>query len=59
MFDPIWVTRDGRFLKISEMETSHVLNAIAKIRRSRSGWRIEYLDRLELELVIRSIGRET
>jgi hypothetical protein len=40
---------------VSDMEMSHLLNCIDKIRRSRRGWRREYLPRLELELTIRSI----
>lgn len=48
----LWTTRDGRQVAISDMETRHLVNAIAKIKRSTSTpkWRIKYLDRLEMEL---------
>jgi len=32
----IWVTREGKELKISEMETSHIKNCIAFIKRNDS-----------------------
>jgi hypothetical protein len=54
MFDPIWVCKDGRRMKVSEMEMSHLLNAIAKIERSRR-WRKEWLPRLHLEVTIRTL----
>jgi hypothetical protein len=57
MHDPIWKCRDGREMKIGDMTDSHLANCIAKILRSRKGWRREYLDRLQLERVIRSIKR--
>jgi hypothetical protein len=56
MLELIWVTREGHKLLISQMETGHIENCIAKIRRSRRGWRREYLPRLELELQIRDMG---
>lgn len=59
MHDPAWLTRDGRMMKISEMETSHIVNCIAKIQRSGGRWRGEYLPRLELELEIRSLQRRS
>lgn len=55
MQDTVWETRDGQKILVSNMETSHIQNCIAKILRSRRGWRREYLDRLRLELIIRSI----
>lgn len=59
MQDTVWVTADGRKVLVSKMEYSHLLNCIAKIKRSRRGWRKEYLPRLELELTIRDIqGRK-
>jgi hypothetical protein len=54
VYDPIWVTADKRHLRISQMEERHIRNCIALIRR-RKGWRKEYLERLELELYIRSL----
>ncbi len=56
MFDPIWVCKDGRKLKIGEMSTDHVKHAIAMIQRSRN-WRRGMLARLELELDIRRLPR--
>lgn len=29
----IWITRDGRILKISEMETTHLKHTVAMMRR--------------------------
>lgn len=56
MYDPIWITRDGREMKVSQMETRHIVNCINKIQRSSRRWRIEYLERLELELEIRNLA---
>jgi hypothetical protein len=56
MYDPIWVTRDGRRLRIGAMSTDHVKACIARIERMRS-WRREFLARLKLELVIRALPR--
>jgi hypothetical protein len=58
MKDTIWRTRDGRFIAVRQMETSHILNCIAKITRSKRGWRREYLDRLLLELSIREMDSQ-
>lgn len=55
MQDTIWLTKDGRQLLVSKMDTSHILNCISKIERNRNGWRREYLERLKLELLIRSM----
>lgn len=54
MQDRLWVTRKGEAILVSQMTTSHIHNAIAMIHRSHN-WRREYLDRLEIELVARSI----
>jgi hypothetical protein len=59
MQDTVWVTKDGKHLLVSRMETSHIRNCIAKIERSRRGWRKQYLERLKLELEIRSMGERT
>jgi len=60
MYDPIWVTRDGRRMRVGEMHIDHLKNCIAKITRSRRGWRAHWLPRLLLELDIRSLpGRNT
>jgi hypothetical protein len=50
----IWICRDGRRMRIQEMETSHLLNSVAMIRR-RNGWRWEYLDLLLKELKRREV----
>jgi hypothetical protein len=54
--DMVWITRDGRSYLVSQMTTSHIINCIRKIQRSQKGWRREYLERLKLELTIRSLG---
>jgi len=58
MRDTVWTTREGKRILVSQMETSHVVNCIALIRRHAGRWRAKYLDRLELELLIRSIRGE-
>lgn len=57
MLTRIWVCRDGRKIALEHMDRSHILNCINKILRSRSGWRKEWLEPLELELEIRDIKR--
>lgn len=54
MHDLIWRTKNGRLIPVSQMTTNHIYNAIALIERS-PGWRVEYLDRLRLELEIRNM----
>jgi hypothetical protein len=53
MQDTIWITKDGRQILVQQMERSHLVNCIAKIERSKTNWRKEYLSRLQLELWIR------
>lgn len=52
--DPVWRCRDGREMRVSEMETRHIINSICMIRRSpiRNGrrWRERYLPALRREL---------
>lgn len=55
MYDPFWVCRDGRRMKVEQMDDRHLANAIAKIERSRR-WRREWLPRLYLERDIRAQG---
>lgn len=55
MMDRVWITKQGEHIPVSKMTTSHITNCIRKIQRSGSRWRGEYLDRLLLELEIRSI----
>ena len=55
----IWVTRDNREIKISDMTTTHITNSINMIKRSiKSGknWRVEYLPQLVKELNKRRNG---
>lgn len=54
MRDTVWVTREGEKILVSQMETRHIKNCIAMILRHRY-WRREYLDRLQLELLIRDM----
>lgn len=54
MRDTVWVCRDGRHILVSNMETSHIKNCISLIERKKN-WRRKYLDRLQLELLIREI----
>lgn len=54
MQDTIWVTAKGEHIPVSKMTTGHIVNSINRIQRMRN-WRREYLDRLELELLIRSL----
>lgn len=58
MQDRIWVCADGRKLLPGQMTDSHLANCIAKIRRSRKGWRADWLTRLEIEQTIRRISGE-
>jgi hypothetical protein len=58
MRDRIWRTRDGQLIPVSLMETRHIWNCIRMIERSIAygkPWRIEYLERLQLEILIRDI----
>jgi hypothetical protein len=56
MRDLVWRTARGELLPVSQMETSHIANCIAKIERSGGRWRGLFLERLRLELEIRSMG---
>lgn len=33
---PIWETKDGRILRLKDMQTSHIVNAVQMLRRQ--GW---------------------
>lgn len=55
MRDRVWVCRDGRKLLVSQMTDGHIANPIAKIRRDN--WRTEYLERLLIEQVVRSLNK--
>jgi tRNA(Ile)-lysidine synthase TilS/MesJ len=56
MFDRTWVCKDGRRMKVSEMDDSHLENAIRLVERCRR-WRRHWLGRLYLERDIRAIKR--
>lgn len=58
MLDPIWICKDGRRLKVAQMDDHHLRAAIAMIERSRR-WRKCWLARLYLELEMRSQGLRT
>src|SRR5262245_47621900 len=58
MRDTIWITNDGRQIPSSHMEMEQILRCIKRIQRDYP-WRAEYLERLELELIIRKITRRT
>lgn len=65
-----WVTNDNRKLTLQQLETTHIRNSIARIRRSMkslgkdpvdgkerfSGWRIEWLRPLLDELKRRELA---
>lgn len=53
----IWKCRDGRFLNISDMETSHIQACIAMIM-NRHNWRQRFMRPLLLELEKRLGERE-
>ena len=57
MYDPIWVTRNGRRIRAGQMTDKHLYNCINKILRD--GWRIHWLERLQLEVEIRRISRRS
>lgn len=59
MRDTVWITANGERILVSQMEYSHLLNAIAKIKRDWPRFRPNALPRLELEITIRDIqGRK-
>ena len=46
----IWVTKDGKELKISEMETSHIKNCIRFIQKKDDDFFLEYIPVFRSEL---------
>jgi hypothetical protein len=56
MYQPLWRCKDGRVLRLREMETDHIKNSIRMIECSKRGWRVRYLAALKLELDIRRLG---
>ena len=53
-----WITSKGEELSLEEMNSSHILNAIRKIKSS-TGWREDWLPILEAELTRRSMIART
>jgi hypothetical protein len=49
-----WLCKDGRIIAIEDMDTSHLTNCVAKIRRSSRGWRKQYLEPMVAELESRA-----
>lgn len=57
----LWLCQDQRLLTLQQMETTHIQNSIAKIRRSirqgadgtMKGWRLRFLKPLKDELIRR------
>lgn len=60
MLDPLWTCRDGRRMRVGQMDDGHLAHSIAMIERSAKGWRNSWLPRLKLEQEIRKIlGKHT
>ena len=53
-----WITAKGEELSLEEMNSSHILNAIRKIKSS-TGWREDWLPILEAELTRRGMIART
>ena len=50
----VWETRNGDFIPISQMNTSHIKNSINMILKSNKKWRGRYLIPLQKELTQRT-----
>lgn len=50
----VWETRNGDFIPISQMTTSHIENSINMILKSNKKWRGGYLIHLQNELTKRT-----
>lgn len=50
----VWETRNGDFIPISQMTTSHIENSINMILKSNKKWRGGYLIPLQRELTKRT-----
>lgn len=46
----LWITKDGRYLHVSEMETSHIKNCIRMLERYDSPLKDAYIPMFEKEL---------
>ena len=49
----LWITKDGRYLHVSEMETSHIRNCIRMLERNDSPFKDTYIPMFEKELAER------
>lgn len=57
--EPVWITSDGRQMRIPEMSTTHIKNCIKLIYSKNGNWRHEYLRLFETELrKRRMMGRD-
>lgn len=54
MRDMIWICKNGRKLPVSNMGTRHIKNCL-NLMDKHPGWREEFRERLELELLIREL----
>lgn len=52
----LWRCRDGRFLRIREMEDEHIQRCIALILARNDGWRANWMPTLLAELEKRKKG---
>jgi hypothetical protein len=58
-----WTTKDGRQMSLQEMETTHIRNSLAKMRRSIrtigpgivTGWRLQWIGPMTAELKRREL----
>jgi hypothetical protein len=57
MYDPIWICRDGRQMRVGQMSDAHLLNAIIYVDRVGGPKKARWMDRLLLEVVIRKVQR--
>lgn len=46
----LWITKDGRYLHVTEMETTHIQNCIRMLRRYDSPFKDAYISMFEKEL---------
>lgn len=49
----LWITKDGRYMAMHEMETSHIRNCISMLNRSKSPFKEPYIKAFEKELAER------
>lgn len=55
VYNEVWETKDLKRIRIKDMETSHIINSVKMIVRSKRGWRIEYLPALIKQLKKRNV----